>query len=236
MSPESTFDRQSSSQNAFVGRERELAELHAGLDDVSASHGRLFLLSGEPGIGKTRLAEEISRDAAVRGIRVVWGRCWEGGGAPAYWPLIEILRACIDERESEELKALLGSGASEIAQLIPDLKLSLPSDKETKTTSDPESARFRLFDAVATVLKNVSRVSPLLIVVDDLHDADQPSLQMLRFIARAAKDVPVLIVGTYRHAEVKRSQPLGKLVGDLLREGRSLALTGLSKAEIVDFI
>ena len=75
MSPESTFDRQSSSHNAFVGRERELAELRAGLDDVSAGHGRLFLLSGEPGIGKTRLAEEISNDAGARGC------AWSGADA-----------------------------------------------------------------------------------------------------------------------------------------------------------
>jgi hypothetical protein len=79
----------------FVGRERELAELRGGLDDVSAGHGRLFLLSGEPGIGKTRLAEEISNEAAAREMRVVWGRCWEGGGAPAYWPFIQVLRACL---------------------------------------------------------------------------------------------------------------------------------------------
>ena len=80
MTPESTFDRQPS-HNAFVGRAREIAELRAGLDDVSAGHGRMFLLSGEPGIGKTCLAEEICNDAAACGIRVVWGRCWEGGGA-----------------------------------------------------------------------------------------------------------------------------------------------------------
>src|SRR5260370_4100554 len=101
---------------SFVGRERELAELSVGLDDVSAGHGRLFLLSGEPGIGKTRLAEEISSDAAARGMRVLWGRCWEGGGAPSYWPFIQILRACTADRDGEDLKALLGSGASEIAR------------------------------------------------------------------------------------------------------------------------
>src|SRR5580704_7906551 len=200
MSPESTFDRQSSSQNAFVGRERELAELRAGLDDVSASHGRLFLLSGEPGIGKTRLAEEISRDAAVRGIRVVWGRCWEGGGAPAYWPFIQILRACVEGVDAEHLKALLGSGASEIARLIPEIKLALPSLEEAKRVTGSESAQFLLFDAVATLLKNVARTGPLLIVIDDLHDADQPSLQILRFVARAAKDTRILIIGTYRDA------------------------------------
>jgi tetratricopeptide (TPR) repeat protein len=235
MTSQSTFDRQPL-HNAFVGRERELAELRSGLDDVSAGHGRLYLLSGEPGIGKTRLAEEISNDASARGMRVLWGRCWEGGGAPAYWPFIQILRACIDDRDGEQLKALLGSGASEIARLIAELKLSLPSLEETKATTDSESARFRLFDAVAMLLKNVARNGPLLIVVDDLHDADHPSLQMLRFVARAAKDVPLLMICTYRDAEVKRSPQLGKLVGDLIREGRSLSLTGLSKAEVGDLV
>ena len=234
MIPPSTSDRQPS-HDAFVGRERELAELRAVLDDACAGHGRLLLLSGEPGIGKTRLAEEISHDAAARGMRVVWGRGWEGGGAPAYWPLIQILRACVEDRDSESLKALVGPSPSEIALLIPELKLSLPSI-ETKATTDSESARFRLFDTVATLLKNVARIGPLLMVVDDLHDADQPSLQMLRFIARAAKDVPLLIVGTYRDAEVKRSLELGKLVGDLIREGRALSLTGLSKTEVGDYI
>ena len=73
----------------FVGRERELAELRAGLGDLTTGHGHLFLLSGEPGIGKTRLADEFGRMAVAQGVRVAWGRCWEGGGAPAYWPWIQ---------------------------------------------------------------------------------------------------------------------------------------------------
>src|SRR5215472_10606704 len=223
-------------ERRFVGRERELAEIGAAIQDASSGRGRLLLLSGEPGIGKTCLADHAASYAASRGMRVAWGRCWEGGGAPAYWPFIQILRECVEGHDGERLKALLGSGASEIAQLIPELKLSVASAEETKTTSDPESARFRLFDAVATLLKNVARISPLMMVIDDLHDADQPSLQMLRFIARAAKEVPLLIVGTYRDAELKRSPQLGRLVGDLLREGRSLSLTGLSKIEVSDFI
>ncbi|HEY6298209.1 MAG TPA: AAA family ATPase [Candidatus Binatus sp.] len=235
MTSRNTFDRQPS-HNAFVGRERELAELLAGLDDVGAGHGKLFLLSGEPGIGKTRLAEEISDEAAARGMRVLWGRCWEGGGAPAYWPFIQILRACVDDRDGEDLKALLGSGASEIARLIPEIRLSLPSLEEAKATTDAESARFRLFDSVATLLKNVARSEPLLIVIDDLHDADQPSLQMLRFVARESKDSRMLIVGTYRDAEVRQSSELGKLIGDLIREGRTVSIAGLSQAEVGEFI
>ncbi|HLX04436.1 MAG TPA: AAA family ATPase [Candidatus Binatus sp.] len=235
MTSQSTFDRQPS-HNAFVGRERELAELRTGLEEASAGHGRLFLLSGEPGIGKTRLAEEISNDASARGMRVVWGRCWEGGGAPAYWPFIQILRACIADRDGEDLDALLGSGASEIARLIPELRLSLPSLEEAKAATDSESARFRLFDAVATLLKNVARIQPLLIVIDDLHDADQPSLQMLRFVARETKGAPILILGTYRDAEVRQSPELGKLIGDLIREGRPVSIPGLSQAEVGEFI
>src|SRR5260370_23707213 len=141
---------QTRSLGAFVGRDRELAELRAGLDDASEGRGRLFLLSGEPGIGKTRLAEEISNDASARGMRVVWGRCWEGGGAPAYWPFIQILRACIADHDSDHLEVLVGSGASEISRTLPEIKLSLPSIEEIKATTDSESARFLLFDAVAT--------------------------------------------------------------------------------------
>jgi predicted ATPase len=235
MTPQSALDRRST-HNAFVGREPELSELRAGLDDASAGHGRLFLLSGEPGIGKTRLAEEISNEASARGMRVVWGRCWEGGGAPAYWPFIQITRACVDDHDGEHLEALLGSGASEIARLIPEIKLSLPSIEEAKAAPDSESARFRLFDAVATLLRNVARSGPLLMVVDDLHDADQPTLQMLRFIGRETKDARMLIVGTYRDAEVRQSPELGKLIGDLIREGRTVSIAALSQGEVGEFI
>ncbi|HKF28564.1 MAG TPA: AAA family ATPase, partial [Candidatus Binataceae bacterium] len=203
---------------------------------MSAGRGRIFLLSGEPGIGKTRLAEEMSNEASSRGMRVLWGRCWEGGGAPAYWPLIQILRAAVGDRDSKQLQTLLGPNAAEIAQPIPELKSSISALETPSATTDSESARFLLFDSVATLLKNLARTGPLLVVVDDLHDADQPSLQMLRFIARIIKDVPLLIVGTYRDAEVKNSPELGKLVGDLLREGRPLPLTGLSKAEVGELI
>jgi predicted ATPase len=213
-----------------------LEELRVGLSAAAAGSGRLFLLSGEPGIGKTRLAEEIANDASARGMLVLWGRCWEGGGAPAYWPVIQILRAAVEDCDSEQLRKLLGPNANEIARLIPELKSSLPALETSQTTTDSESARFLLFDSVAALLKNLARTRPLVLVADDLHDADQPSLQMLRFIARGIKDVPLLIVGTYRNAEVRNSPELGKLVGDLLREGRSLPLIGLSKAEVGELV
>src|SRR5262249_5937123 len=88
----------------FVGRERELAELGASLDESLSGHGRLHLLVGEPGIGKSRLADELAREARARGAQVLVGRCWEAGGAPVYWPWVQALRAYVRETESEVLR------------------------------------------------------------------------------------------------------------------------------------
>src|SRR6266436_10358109 len=98
---------------AFIGREPELAELRAGLDDAIAGRGRLFLISGEPGIGKTRITNELATGATQRGARVIWGRCWEGTGAPAYWPWVQILTAIAEPDKS----AILELGP-ELGQLI----------------------------------------------------------------------------------------------------------------------
>jgi DNA-binding winged helix-turn-helix (wHTH) protein len=84
-----------SSEAAFVGRDREMSELRAAVDEAIAGAGRLFLVSGEAGIGKTRLAEQLADYAGSRGVEVLWSRCWEGGGAPAYWPWIQIIRAAV---------------------------------------------------------------------------------------------------------------------------------------------
>jgi hypothetical protein len=136
-----------SSTNSFVGRERELHELRAALEDANTGRGRLFLLSGEPGIGKTRLAEEIAREAAKRGMRAVWGRSWEGGGAPAYWPWVQILRSLVVDPNRPRTRST--AIAPEVAQLTP----GLASEAHGEPPSDPKRAQFRLFDAVTTTLK-----------------------------------------------------------------------------------
>jgi tetratricopeptide (TPR) repeat protein len=226
-----------------VGRERELAELRAGLGDVTAGHNHLFLLSGEPGIGKTRLADEFGRQAVAQGVRVAWGRCWEGGGTPAYWPWIQIVRACLAITDAEQRAAILRSEATpqvaqDIAQLLPELRAAYaPTPRPPgPQLADPEQARFQLFESVATLLKNVSRIGPLVIVIDDLHDADHPSLLLLKFIAGHGKDARILMVATYRDTEVRQSQELSKLLGDLNREGRSIPIAGLSQVEVGEFV
>ena len=140
----------------FVGRERELAELVDGLDAAANGRGSLFLLAGEPGIGKSRLADELASLARDRGFLVLWGRCWEAGGAPAYWPWVQGIRTYLRETDPGVLRGQLGAGAADIAQLIPDVRELLPELPEA-AASDPEGARFRLFDRTASFLRTVAR-------------------------------------------------------------------------------
>src|SRR5207249_8159548 len=111
---------------AFVGREPELAELLGGLEDALSGRGRLFLLVGEPGIGKSRLSDELVAHARARGARVLVGRCWEAGGAPAYWPWVEPLRTYVRESDAVALGTQLGAGAANVAQIVPELREHFP--------------------------------------------------------------------------------------------------------------
>jgi DNA-binding SARP family transcriptional activator len=131
------------SRGVFVGRERELGELVGALDDALAGRGRLVLLAGEPGIGKSRLADELMGRAGARGAGVLVGPCWEAGGAPAYWPWVQALRAYIRETQPEALRAQLGAGGADLAQLLPELGALFP-DLGTPPALESEGARFRL--------------------------------------------------------------------------------------------
>ncbi|MGH6629328.1 MAG: AAA family ATPase, partial [Burkholderiales bacterium] len=146
------LQQSATASDTFVGRERELAALRAAVGEAIEGRGHMFLVSGEPGIGKTRLAEEASREAARRGMRVLWGRCWEGGGVPAYWPIIQILRGCAERPDFSQLVETLGGGIAQVASLVPEV-VPRAAYREQSTGAeriDPERARFRLFDAVAT--------------------------------------------------------------------------------------
>jgi predicted ATPase len=126
----------------FVRREREFGELRSALEDALAGRGGLVLLAGDPGIGKTRLADELSNRARSQGALVLWGRCWEGAGAPAYWPWIQVIRACARELDDAVLAASLGPGASHVAQAIPELRERLPALPALPQSLDSDSARF----------------------------------------------------------------------------------------------
>lgn len=221
MSPEQSVSR------AFVGRRRELTELHAGLDDAVGGRGRVVLIVGDPGIGKTRLAEEVADAATRRGARACWGRCWEGGGAPVYWPWVQILRT-LGKANAEPRLSNPGAGAEYIAQLMPE--------SHAAENGDTAEARFPLFDAVTTFLKRTATEQPLVILLDDLHAADQPSLLLLQFLARELRDARMLVVGTYRDVEVQRQPESARLLSDVARNGCRLPLGGLSEPDVAAFI
>src|SRR5215472_302841 len=154
---------------SFVGRERELGELRHALGEVRSGHGRVLLISGEPGIGKTRLANEASNLAQGQGIRTVWGRSWAGGGAPAYWPWIQVIRSLVSSASPSGYREFFesepaASVVETVSQIIPDLYVPIRRPKPPTTVRlDPEQARFRLFDAVATLVRELARIEPIAI-------------------------------------------------------------------------
>ena len=221
----------------FVGRQREMAELRAALEDAMAGRGQMVMLAGELGIGKTRLAQELASRAESFGAQVLWGSCYEHAGAPPYWPYVQPIGAYIESADPGQLSSQLGTGGPAIAEIVPELRAKLP-DLGQPAAAEPEQARFRLFDSLATFLKNTAQSQPLLFVVDDLHWADAASLLMLEFLVREIAASPLLVLGTYRDVEVTGSHPLSQTLGNLVRERhyRRVHLEGLTQQEVGEFV
>ena len=221
----------------FVGRDAELGQMRGELEDALGGQGRLLLVSGDPGIGKTRTAEQLATYARVRGARVHWGRCHEAEGQPPYWPWSEALRTYVRDADPVGLRWELGSRAADVAQIVPELAERL-GDVGEPADMDGDQARFRLFDSFAGFLAGASSARPLVIVLDDLHWADEPSLLLLRFVARRLAGSGLLLIGTYRDVELGRHHPLADTLGDLAGvDGvRRVGLKGLDPSGIADFI
>ena len=222
---------------AFVGRDRELADLVAGLDDAIGGRVRLVLIAGEPGIGKTWLAEHLAEHAAKRGARVLWVRCWEGGGAPPFWPWAQLLRVLAEGLDDRTLAAWLGAGAAQVAQLLPGLAerlgaAALPPGPERAS----EAARFVLFEAVTRFLRQAAATQPLMMVMEDLQAADTASLLLLEFLARDLRGGRLLVMGTCRNLTAERGHGFGDTMGQLVREGHLLTLRGLDRGEVAELI
>jgi hypothetical protein len=221
----------------FVGREHEMDTLRAAFEEALSGRGGLVLLAGEPGIGKTRTAEELVTYARLRKAQVLWGRCHEGEGAPAFWPWVQAIRAYVHERDPKTLLSELGSGASDVAQVVSEVRERLPN-LPPPPDGDPERARFRLFDSITTFLRNAGAAQPLVLVLDDLHWADKPSLLLLQFLARELRGARLLVIGTYRDVGVGRRHPLSETLADLAREqlAERVVLRGLGEHDVARFI
>ncbi|MDP1819550.1 MAG: AAA family ATPase, partial [Acidimicrobiales bacterium] len=190
----------------FVGRDRELHELENGLESAIAGRGGLILISGEPGIGKTRLCEELVDRAAASGVRVAWARCWGAGSLPAFWFWEQLLSQLTDD--------------------------ALPAAHPGGTAEDPDVARLRYFDDMVDRVRHVASDGPLVLVVDDLHWADVVSIRLLAYLAPQLREIPALVLASTRDVDAPPGSAAGDAIGLLDRSAGHVRLSGLDEGQI----
>lgn len=221
----------------FVGRSSELRTLRSLLPVAAGQEGRVALLGGEAGSGKTRLVREFAHEQAARGVLVLYGASDEIIGMP-YQPFVESLDFLVRMFDAQTLRELLGTGGAELSRLLPDLPLRLGGPVPAPVTADPDTARHRLHTAVAELLAGMSRRWPMLFVLDDVHWADAPSLHLLRYLARTRADARMLLLATFRDREADFRPGFSDALADLSRiEGVArFRLSGLSSEDVTEFV
>ncbi|HEX2340334.1 MAG TPA: protein kinase [Vicinamibacterales bacterium] len=237
IAPPPAFARPAEGQTALVGRDSELGAMRASWDRARAGRRQLVLVGGEPGIGKTRFVGEFARSIADGGITLL-GRSEQEALVP-YQPFVEAIEWYARECPLGLLEAQLGNvdGVRELAHLVPALRrrAAVPADQ---VESSPEGQRYRLFEATAALLSAIAQSRPLLIVLEDLHWADRPTLLMLRHLVRSSHEAPLCLVATYRETELGRTHPLAEILADLRRDEGvvRIGLRGLSEAHVEELI
>jgi AAA ATPase domain len=221
------------SEPAFVGRERELEILEARLRDASLGRARFLVLAGEAGIGKTRTAEELVARAGLPGNRVVWGRAPEQAGAPSYWPWARAIDEYASAAEVEALREELAEDGPVLAHLVPGLRTRLPEIAPVALHGSDVQARFRVLDAVAGFLQRATRRAPLIVVLEDVHWADEASLTLLAFVVRELRTARLLMLATYREGEPRRAP---RALTDAVHAGERIRLRGLDRAAVESLV
>lgn len=200
----------------FVARENERSELNALVADLTRNRGSLVMIGGEPGVGKTRLAEEIAAEAKRRSFRVLTGRCYEMDSPSPYLPFIELLEAAANDVDRDTFRLALGDTAGEVAKVMPQLR-NLFDDLPPPLEIPPEQERRYLFNSISEFVVRASSARPLVVILDDLHWADESSLLLLEHVAQRLASIPVLIMGTYRDVELDSQRPLARSLDNLVR-------------------
>jgi class 3 adenylate cyclase len=217
----------------YVGRSAERERLSELWGRTSEGSLRLALISGEAGVGKTRLATHLALEAHGQGATVLYGRCDEDLAVP-YQPWAQALGDLVKESPQALLDAHLERHGGDLARLVPalgDRVDELPPPRQ----SDPETERYLLYAAAAALLEGAAEEEPLLLILDDLHWADSPTLSLMRHVVTAGAAIPVMVVGTYRDTDLSHDHPLTALLADLHREegGERIKLTGLQSEHVL---
>ena len=221
----------------FVGRGRELAALAAPWDRaVDTSQRQVVFVGGDPGIGKSRLTAEFARDVYDHGATVLFGRCYEENVVP-YQPFVEAIEHYLRQGDPSEVRADLVRSGTLLARIVPDIALRFP-DLPEPVRAEPDTERYLMFEAVDALLTGIAKRSPLLLVLDDLHWADRPTLALLGHVARHAEASPLVMLGTYREGDVVGDHPMRQITADLRHDGllEKVALGGLTEPEVGELI
>lgn len=200
-------------EGTLIGREAELGAILTGIEAATGGSGRLFVVAGEPGIGKTRLSQEATLACGQRGFVVATGRCYEPHRSVPYYPFLEALSSLL-AAAPEPVRAQVPARWPHLMRLLPEGPGGVPSD----TGASPQEEQVRLFWAVTGFLQAISEAAPVALLLDDLHWADDASLELLQHLARHTRGHRVLLLGAYRDVEVGRRHPLGRALRDLERE------------------
>ncbi|HEX7309542.1 MAG TPA: AAA family ATPase [Gaiellaceae bacterium] len=218
----------------LVGRQDELSELEDALLSVNRGDGRFVLLAGEAGIGKTRLATELSKRARKLGCDVLWGSCSDAELVLPFLPFVEAVGNHLGERDPAVVRTELGPAADELAQLFPQLA----TGPATAPAGDPAQAKLRLFESVVTLLELWARDRGLLLVLDDIHWADGSTRELLDYAARRLVRSRVMLFATYRSDEVDRRHPLTRTVQTWRRSGlaETVTVSAMTQRNVIEMI
>ncbi|MGN6472128.1 MAG: ATP-binding protein [Mycobacteriales bacterium] len=203
-------------QQVFVGRDDELAFLREKLDRTLDGHGGIVLVGGEPGVGKTTLVRQFIREAEARGGLALFGRCYEIEGALPYSPFVEMLEQGLGVMPPEMVLEDMGEDAAEVARMVPAIRRRFPNIPPPLDLP-PEQQRRYFFNAVGAFIGRAAARFPLVLVMDDVHWADVPSLLLIEHMAELVPGMRVLGIGTYRDTELDMARPLAATLDRMVR-------------------
>ena len=224
-------------RTTFIGRKMERDAIRGTIDRALNGNGSLVMIGGGPGVGKTRLAMEMTEYASQAGFRCFVGHCYERDEQVPYLPFVEIIEASLAQTPSlDYYHHQIGDNAAELAQLVPILRNIFP-DISAPRELPPAEMRRHLFQSLAEMLARMAQNCPLLMFLDDLHWADESTLALLIHLANRIAQHRIAIIGTYRDGFSDDGPALIRTLEELIRLGiRPLKIVGLSKEDVVHML